>query len=174
MKFKKNIVATAMALTMVAGVALAAAPDANVSDTTRGPGYGMMDGKGPHHGQKGHHGSFGKKGMRGGGQGCGMAGAGKGMGRKGMMHGGMMGMMQGGPGMHHGAAMNPEMRQKMNQFMDSTKELRKEVHDKQFAYVEAQRNPALTQGEVQKQEADLYTLRQELRTKHQEFFKTEQ
>lgn len=167
MKLKRNITATALALSLVAGVALAATSN---TDSPRGPGsgqgYGMMNGQGPHHGfgGAGWHG----KGMRGNGnQDCwnGNGRRGNGMGQK--------GMNGGGPGMFRGAGMNPEMQETRNAFMEATKDLRKELHDKQFAFVEAQRNPDLTQGELQKQGNELYTLRQELRTKRLEMFKTQ-
>lgn len=158
MKLKRNITAAALALSLVAGVALAATSATDTtSEPVTGPGYGMMNGQGPHHG----------KGMRGNGnQACwkGNGGSGSGMEQK--------GMMRGGPGMYRGAGMNPEMQEKRNAFMEATKDLRKELNDKRFAYVEAQRNPDLTLGELQKQGDELYTLRQELRSKHQEMFKT--
>lgn len=167
MKVKQNLTIAAMALTLVTGVALATAADTTATGSQRGPGYGMMmHGQGPHHGARGN-GGCGKsmKGMMNGNQDCGMANCGQRMGRK--------GMMGGGPGMHHGATMNPEMREKRNQFLDSTVELRKQMHDKRFAYMEAQRNPDLTQGELQKQADELFALRQQLQTKRQAIFATE-
>jgi len=161
MELKRNITVTALALSLVAGVALAATSDMETKEPGNGQGYGMMKGQGQHHGfgGPGWHG----KGMRGGNQDCWNGNGGPGMGQK--------GMQRGGPGMHHGAMMNPELREKQYAFMDATKDLRKEMHDKRFAYIEAKRNPDLTQGELQKQEKELYTLRQEIRTKRLEFFK---
>jgi hypothetical protein len=165
MKVKRNITAAALALSLVAGVALAATSNTDTQGSGNGSGYGMMNGQGPHHGfgGAGWHG----KGMRGNNQDCwnGNGGSGGRMGQK--------GMMRGGSGMSRGAAMSPEMQEKRNAFMESTKDLRKDLHDKQFAYVEAQRNPDLTQGELQKQGDEIYTLRQELRNKRQEMFKTQ-
>lgn len=158
MKLKRNITATALALSLVAGVALAATTNTDTRGPGNGSGYGMMNGQGPHHGfgGAGWHG----KGMRGNNQDClnGNGGSGRGMGQKGMFR---------------GAGMSPENQESRNAFMEATKDLRKQLHDKQFAFVEAQRNPALTQGELQKQGDELYTLRQELRNKRQEMFKTQ-
>ena len=166
MKLKRNITAAVMALSLVAGVALATTtPD---TQTTTGPGYGygMMNGQGPHHGAKGMmRGSGQGYGMmKGNGQGCFMNnGGGQGMGK--MMRQG------GGRGMHHGRAMmNPEMLEKRNQFLDATVELRKEIHDKQFAYRELSRVPSTTQGDLQTQEKELYAMRQELQSKRQAIF----
>ena len=165
MKVKQNLTIAAMALTLVTGVALATAADTDSTDSQRGSGYGMMNGHGSHHGTaKGDRGC-GHKAMMKGNQDCGMANCGQRMGRK--------GMMGGGPGMHHGATMNPEMREKRDQFLDSTVELRKQKHDKQFAYREAQRNPDLTVGELQKQADELFTLRQQIHAKRQAVFATE-
>lgn len=167
MKLKRNITAAALALSLVAGVALATTSNTDTPSVPgNSPGYGMMNGQGPHHGfgGAGWHG----KGMRGNGnKECwkGNGGPGSGMGQK--------GMMRGGPGMSRGAGMNPEMQEKRNAFMEATKDLRKELHDKQFAYVEAQRNPDLTLGELQTQGNELYTLRQELRSKRQEMMQTQ-
>jgi len=175
MKLKRNITAAALALSLVAGVALATTSNTDIS---RGPGtgqgYGMMNGQGAGmmNGQGFHH-DFGGAGWHGKGmRGNGNQNCWNGNGRRGNSMG-QKGMMQGGPGMFRGAAMNPEMQEKRNAFMEATKDLRKELHNKQFAFVEAQRNPDLTQGEVQKQGNELYTLRQELRKKRQEMFKTQ-
>lgn len=158
MKLKRNIAATALALSLMAGVALATIPATPPQPSPAGgPGNGMM--------------------MRGNGM-MGMGGGvmGQGMGGYGMMNnfGPGMGklMMQGcGPcGKRGGAMMNPQMLEKRNQFLDATTELRKQIHDKQFAYIEASRNPSVTQGELQAQQTELYTLRQELMTKRQAIF----
>lgn len=171
MKLKRNIAAAAMALSLVAGVALATTTTTPDPQTTNGPGYGMnngqgmMNGQGAMNGQGRHHrGQMSGQGMMGNnGQDCFRNNGGPGMGQK--------GMMQGRRGMHFGGAMmNPEMLEKRNQFLDATVELRKSIHDKQFSYREATRNPAMTQGELQAQEKELYTLRQELQTKRQAAF----
>lgn len=164
MKVKQNITVAAMAISLVAGVALATAADMNTSDVQRSPGFGMMNGQGAHHGGRGSRGC-GHKPMMNTNQDCDRTNCGQRMGRK--------GMMGGGPGMHHGATMNPEMREKRNQFLDSTVELRKQMNDKRFVYMEAQRNPDLTQGELQKQADELFALRQQLQAKHQATFETE-
>ncbi len=164
MKLRRDITAAALALSLVAGVALASTSDTVNQMPGNGQGYGMMNGQGA--------GSYGlggpgmrAMGMRGGNQDCWNRNGGPGM--------GMKSMRRGGPGMHHGAMMNPEMRQKQYAFLDATKDLRKKMHDKRFAYIEAQRNPNLTQGELQKQEQELYTLRQEIQNKRLEFFKSQ-
>ncbi len=162
MKFRRDITAAALALSLVAGVALASTSEIQVPMPGNGQGYGMMNGQGA--GYRGFAGpGMRAMGMRGGNQDCWNGNGGPGM--------GMKGMRRGGPGMHHGAMMNPEMRQKQYAFLDATKDLRKKMHDKRFAYMEAQRNPDLTQGELQKQEQELYTLRQEIQSKRLEFFK---
>jgi hypothetical protein len=154
MKLKRNITAAALALSLVAGVALAATTTTTDTQATTGPGYGMMKGQGMMNGQGM---------MRGNGPGCAMMNnCGHGMGKM---------MMQGRRGMHHGGAMmNPELVQKRNQFLDATADLRKQIHDKQFSYMEAIRNPSTTQGELQTQEKELYTMRQELQAKRQAIF----
>lgn len=163
MTFKRNITATALALSLVAGVALAATSNTDSQSPGNGQGYGMMKGQGAHHGFGGS--SWHGKGMRGGAnQDCWNGNGGPGMGQKGMKRGGS-GMM------HRGAMMNPEMQEKRDAFLSATVDLRKEMHDKRFAYREAMRNPALTVGELQKQEKELYTLRQQMQSKRLEFFK---
>ncbi len=162
MKLKRKMTVTVLAISLVAGVALASTANAF------GPGNGMMGGKG----------------MRGGGQGCGCGVAyntGPGMRNMMMTPGGCgivgncaprMGnmMMSGGGCGTLGGAINPVMLAKRNQFLDATKELRKQIYDKQFAYIESSRNPSITQGELQAQQEELFTLRQELLAKRQAIF----
>lgn len=159
MKMKRNITAAVMALSLVAGVAFAAnSVDSPVVDGTA-PGYGMMYGPGPHHGMYKQG-----RGMRGwGGQACLMNSNGPGMGQRGMMGPGF-GMRRGG------GMMDPALLEKRDQFLDATVELRKQIHDKQFSYMEARRNPSLTQGELQAQEKELFVMRQELQAERQKFF----
>jgi len=163
MKVKSTITAAALALSLVAGTALAATTDTETTMPGNGPGYGMMNGQGSYQGMSGAgwHG----KGMWGGSQDCS-----KGMSSQGMGRHGMMGMMGGGAGMQRGAMMNPEIKEKLNTFLDSTKDLRKSIMEKRFAYMEAQRNPDLTVGELQKQEKELFELRQQVMEKRQAFF----
>ncbi len=164
MKLKRNITATALALSLVAGVALATTSNTDSPSPGNGQGYGMMKGQGAHHGFGGS--SWHGKGMRGGAnQDCWNENRGSGMGQK--------GMKRGGSGMQRGAMMNPEMQEKRDAFLNATVDLRKEMHDKRFAYREAKRNPALTVGELQKQEKELYVLRQQVQSKRLEFFKSE-
>jgi predicted lipid-binding transport protein (Tim44 family) len=105
--------------------------------------------------------------MRGNMMGGGMMGPGMmggGMMGPGMMHGGMMGG-QGGfrgmgcNGMMGGMMMNrmsPEMQQ---QFMDQTTDLRKQMMEKRFAYMEAMRNPKTTPQDLAKIEKEMLDLR---------------
>ncbi|MCK5070656.1 MAG: hypothetical protein KAR01_08940 [Desulfocapsa sp.] len=193
MTIKTNITTAAMALSLIAGVALATAATtpAETPPVTNGQGYGMMNGQGfgngmgmgqrngqgngqgiangqgsgnGHHmfnGQGRHHkGNAYGKGMRGhNGQNCFQNNRGRGMGQQ-------QGMMQGQRGMNGGGAMmNPELVEKRNQFLDSTAELRKQLHDNHFSYREALRNPAMTQGELDAKQKEIYTMRQELQTK---------
>ena len=189
MTIKTNITTAAMALSLIAGVALATAATtpAETPPVTNGQGYGMMNGQGAgngmgmgqrngqgiangqgsgngHHmfnGQGRHHkGNAYGKGMRGhNGQNCFQNNRGRGMGQQ-------QGMMQGQRGMNGGGAMmNPELVEKRNQFLDSTAELRKQLHDNHFSYREALRNPAMTQGELDAKQKEIYTMRQELQTK---------
>lgn len=172
MKIKTNITTAAMALSLIAGVALATAATTPTTDTppvTNGQGYGMMNGQGfgngmgmgQENGQGRHHrGNAYGKGMRGhNGQNCFQNNRSWGMGQQ-------QGMMQGRRGMHGGGAMmNPELVEKRNQFLDSTAELRKQLHDKHFSYREALRNPAMTQGELDAKQKEIYTMHQELQTK---------
>jgi len=114
MKLQRNIAAAAMALSLVAGVAFATTTTTPAPETTTDTGYGMMNGQGMKKGQ----GMMGNNG-----QDCFRNNGGHGMGQK--------GMKQGRRGMHHGGAMmNPEMVEKRNAFLDSTVELRKQLHDK--------------------------------------------
>ena len=113
---------------------------------------------------------MGQQGMMGQGMGQGM---GMGMGHKGMGRHMMMGqqgqgmMMNGGMGqgcMRMTANMSPEQRQ---QFFDATHDLRKQMHDLRFDYMEARRNPATTQGQLMEMEQKMAEIRQQVMTKAQ-------
>lgn len=168
---KQTILATALALSLVAGTAFAHPKHATAEgDQTWRGGPGMMMDQGT--------------GMRGpGGQWHGMMGMhGKGMGMMGM-HGKGMGMMGNkgqcmmGQGMHgagimggyHGMMDSAQIEQQ-NAFLDATNELRKNIHDKIFEYMEASRNPEETVGSLREKQKELSTLHQELQTKREEFF----
>ncbi|MFA6283458.1 MAG: periplasmic heavy metal sensor [Desulfurivibrionaceae bacterium] len=102
-------------------------------------------------------GKMGQGGMMGGGMG-GMMG-GKGMcGMMGGMGGGMM-----GPGM---GTLSPEAQQK---FLDATKDLRKKLHDKQFEYGEAARNPKADKKEILKKRKELWDIQQKIHAKAWDF-----
>ena len=163
MKRTGNIAAAVVALSLVAGVALATTAE-NDSQLVPGGGpcYGMMNGQGFHHGFGGP-GMYGKA-KRGGNQGCWKGNDGSQMGPKGMMGKGYG---------RRGMMMNPEMREKRDAFLDATKELRKEMMERRFAYREAQRNSDITIGELQKQEKEIYALREQIQSKRAEFFKIE-
>ncbi|MCF8055294.1 MAG: hypothetical protein K9K37_01480 [Desulfocapsa sp.] len=149
MKLKRNIAAAAMALSLVAGVALATTSATPDPQAPFGPGYGRMNGQGV---------------MGNNGQDCFRNNGGPGMGME------RKGMRQGRFNNRGGAMMNPAMVEKRNTFLDATVALRKQIHDKQFAYREATRNPAMTQGELQAQAKEIFTMRQELQTKRQAAF----
>lgn len=162
MKLKRNISAAVMALSLVAGVAFAANSTDSQGGYVTGPGYGMMYGQGPHHGMYKQG-----RGLRGGcGQPCFMNNGGSGMGKRGMMGAGY--------GMRGGRMMDPALLEKRDQFLDATVDLRKQIHDKQFSYREASRNSSLTLGDLQAQEKELFSLRQQLQTERQKFFPVEQ
>ena len=105
-------------------------------------------------------------GMMGGKMGQGGMGGGMGgmMGGKGMC--GMMGGMGGGmmgPGM---GTLSPEAQQK---FLDATKDLRKKLHDKQFEYGEAARNPKADKKEILKKRKELWDIQQKIHAKAWDF-----
>lgn len=90
----------------------------------------------------------------------------------GMMGHGMMGsgMMGGGYGAYNcplavgfdGDDFDSSQQQK---FLDDTTDLRKQINDKRFNYMEAQRNPATTRGDLAKMEKEIYDLQSQLRDK---------
>lgn len=147
----------------------AAGGTALASDDDYGPGrmmdgYGMGSGRGP----MGYHmmddddytGRMGGRGMMHRGQADCFAG----MGGYGMMHGpGMMNGygMRGGMGMMgpRGQGMTYEQRQK---FLNDTVELRKEMHDLRFKYMEAQRDPDTTLEKLGDLEQKMLDLRREM------------
>lgn len=157
---KQTILATAFALSLVAGTAFAHPQHATAEgDQAWQGGPGMMMGKGA--GMRGPSGQGrGMMGMHGNRMGM--------MGNKGqcMMNQGMHGSgMMGGP---HGM-MDPAQVEKRDAFLDATKELRKNIHDKHFEYMEASRNPVETVGSLREKGKELGSLQQELQTKKKEF-----
>ncbi len=167
---KLTILATVLALSLVAGTAFAHQMHATAEgDQIWQGGPGMMMGKGAGMKGPGRQGQ-GMMGMHGTGMGMmGMHGNGMGMmGKTGqcMMGRGMHGAgMMGGP---HGM-MDPAQVEKRDAFLDATKELRKNIHDKRFAYMEASRNPVETVGSLREKGKELGALQQELQTKKKEF-----
>ena len=167
---KKLMVATALASALTVGTVFAqtgpgmmqTVPPAQQQDsaqqqTSPPMGPGMMGGGGYGYG----------RGMMGGGYGYG----------RGMMGGGYgygPGMMDGDDGYGHGmmggcmGSLSPEDQQK---FMDATKDLRKKMHDKQFEYVEAARNPKANKADLLKKRKELWDLQQKIHEKAWGFMK---
>jgi len=122
-----------------------------------GQGMGMMGGQGM--------GMMGGQGMgMMGGQGMGMMGRGMG---SGMMHGGMNQMNRNMmaecgwvPGMK--TFTSPENH---TQFLEDTKELRRNLYNLRFEYGEKARNPETTIGELQKMEEQMSDLQKQIREK---------
>lgn len=93
----------------------------------------------------------------------------------GMMHGGMMGggmmgggMMGGGMGcngMMGGMMMNQMTPQQQQDFMNSTSDLRRQMMEKRFAYMEAARNGKTTPQDLAKIEAEMLTIRSQMMEK---------
>lgn len=156
---KQTILATALALSLVAGTAFAHPKHATAEgDQTWRGGPGMMMGQGP--------------GMRGpGGQWQGMRGM-HGMGRAGNPEQCLTGQGMYGPGMMRGHhwMMEPAQVENRDAFLEATKELRKNIHDKKFEYMEASRNPTETVGDLHAKEKEISSLKQEILTKRKEFF----
>jgi hypothetical protein len=140
-------------------------PDQQTRGWGWGPGYGMDQGMMGGYGMMGYgmgpgYG-MGQGMMRPGMMGYGMGpGYGMGQGMMGMMHGGGMG--PGMMGMMHGGGMGPGMMNvynpQMQKFLNETRELRKELHMKQFDYSEAIRNPKTTPEAMEKLQKDIRTL----------------
>ncbi len=82
-----------------------------------------------------------------------------GPGMMGMGCNGMMGMMGGGMMMQQ---MTPQQRQ---QFMDQTTDLRRQMMEKRFSYMEAMRNPATTPKDLAKIEKGMLELRAKIMDK---------
>ena len=104
------------------------------------------------------------------GSGYGMGGNGGQMMGYGMMggHHGMMGGSNGGYGNCPGAAgfnqnsWNSEQQQK---FLNETAGLRKEMMDKRFEYMEAQRNPQITRAELMDMEREMMNIQEKIHQK---------
>ena len=94
---------------------------------------------------------------------------GRGMMGPGMMHGGMMGG-QGGQGfrgmgcngMMGGMMMNRMSPEQQQKFMDQTTDLRKQMMEKRFAYMEAMRNSDTTLQDLAKIEKEMLDLRSKM------------
>lgn len=94
---------------------------------------------------------------------------GRGMMGSGMMHGGMMGG-QGGQGfrgmgcngMMGGMMMNRMSPEQQQKFMDQTTDLRKQMMEKRFAYMEAMRNSDTTPQDLAKIEKEMLDLRSKM------------
>ena len=161
MGMKTTVIASLLAIGLIAGNGLAqtgtdaATPQQQqIRGNMMGPGmmYGGMMGRG----------MMGSGMMYGGMMGRGMMGPG-------MMHGGMMGG-QGGQGfrgmgcngMMGGMMMNRMSPEQQQKFMDQTTDLRKQMMEKRFAYMEAMRNSDTTLQDLAKIEKEMLDLRSKM------------
>lgn len=94
---------------------------------------------------------------------------GPGMMGPGMMGGGY-GMMGGGYGNCPGASGYGQGwdNQSQQKFLDETAGLRREMHNKRFEYMEAQRNPNTTRGELAEIEKEIYDIQAKIQEKAQQ------
>jgi hypothetical protein len=157
---KKTILATVLALSMVAGTAIAQ-QNMNMGMEGQGmqQGQGMMMGRGM------------GQGMMGGGMGQGMMGGGMG---KGMMMQGHMGCMNMmgrgmGMGMMGGGMMGNMTADNQKEFMDDTKEMREKMHMMRFEYMEAMRNPKTTLEDIGNMEQDMLDIRKNMMKKAEKY-----
>lgn len=151
---KKTILATVLALSMVAGTAIA---QQNMNMGMEGQGMMMGRGMG--------------QGMMGGGMGQGMMGGGMG---KGMMMQGHMGCMNMmgrgmGMGMMGGGMMGNMTADNQKEFMDDTKEMREKMHMMRFEYMEAMRNPKTTLEDIGNMEQDMLDIRKNMMKKAEKY-----
>lgn len=141
---KKIIIASVLIVGLAAGVAYSHGNGrAGYGNHMMGSGYGMMGGG---------------NGMMGGGYG--MMGGGNGM----MGGNGVGGNYNDCPGVTSSGqgGWNSETQQK---FLDETVDLRKEMNDKRFAYMEAQRNPNTSREQLAELEKEMIDLRTKLSAK---------
>ncbi len=162
---KKTILATVLALSMVAGTAIAQ-QNMNMGMEGQGmqQGQGMMMGRGM------------GQGMMGGGMGQGMMGRGMGPGMmgRGMMMQGHMGCMNMmgrgmGMGMMGGGMMGNMTADNQKEFMDDTTEMRKKMHMMRFEYMEAMRNPKTTLEDIGNMEQDMLDIRKDMMKKAEKY-----
>ena len=162
---KKTILATVLALSMVAGTAIAQ-QNMNMGMEGQGmqQGQGMMMGRGM------------GQGMMGGGMGQGMMGRGMGPGMmgRGMMMQGHMGCMNMmgrgmGMGMMGGGMMGNMTADNQKEFMDDTKEMREKMHMMRFEYMEAMRNPKTTLEDIGNMEQDMLDIRKNMMKKAEKY-----
>ena len=147
---KKTILTMALALSMVAGTAMAqGGMNMNMDDGQDMPqGQGMM--------------------MNGGGMGPGMMG-GKGMmmqGRQGCMN--MMGQGM-GQGMMGGGMMNQMSDENQQKFMNDTQEMRQKMHTMRFEHMEAMRNPNTSLKDLADMEQKMLDVRQGMMQKAEKY-----
>lgn len=86
-------------------------------------------------------------------------------------HYGMMGGQYGGYGNCPGAAGfngNSWSAEKQQKFLNETAGLRKEMNDKRFEYMEAQRNPQITRAELMDMEKEMVKLQEKIHQKAEE------
>lgn len=168
---KRTILSAALTLSLISTLAIAQPMHSPAEGTQHrqmghdmmmGQGNGMMGGSGQGNSMMGMHG---KK--------MGMMGMGMGMHGKGMGMMGQSGNCAMGQGMHRTGMMHSGAVAQNDAFLNSTKELRKSIHDKQFEYMEASRNSEETVGSLRKKAEELSALRQDLMEKRQKAFNKE-
>ncbi len=140
---KRTVIASILAIGLAAGTAFAQM-QTNTGQPNQQMHGNMKTGCMMNGGMMGMHGKMMGPGMMGGGQGN------WGMGCNGMMGGGMM------------QRMSPEQQQA---FMDQTVDLRKQMMEKRFAYMEAMRNPSTTPQDLAKVEKEMLGLRAKMMEK---------
>ena len=143
---KQTIITTTLALSLIAGTALAHSVNSPAAGDQAQWRYGMM-------------------GMHGGG----MMGTYGGVGMYGQCR---TNQVEHGPGMMNGfqSMMDPGFVEQRDTFLKTTVDLRKKIHDKMYEYAEATRNPDETVGSLREKEKEIYSLRQELVSKRQKIF----
>ena len=157
MGMKTTCIAAMLAIGLIAGTAVAETK----TDTTSPPQQ-QMRGTMMHGGMMGG-GMMGPGMMHGGMMGGGMMGPG-------MMHGGMMGGGQdnwamGCSGMMGRALVSRTSPGQQQEFMNQTVELRKQMMEKRFAYMEAMRNPDTSPQDLAKIEKGMLELRTKMMDK---------
>lgn len=144
-KMKTTVIASMLAIGLIAGTAIGQTGTDTTTQQQQQMRGNMMGG-----------------GMMGPGMGGGMMG-------RGMMGGGMMGGQgnwgMGCNGMMGGMMMNQMSPEQQQGFMNQTTDLRKQMMEKRFAYMEAMRNPDTTPQDLAKIEKEMLDLRSKMMDK---------